>query len=464
MESAQSSADPEEETTPRAAPSASAVSSEPGDDIGPVSEDAGNGSLDKGAEAAVALLTAEDTASASSGFNDGEIYDDDFDEDDDPMPLINYTRLTGSIPRMAPGEGGASSSSGGSTVGPLSDKCNCAALGKVILDPSTMAATVDTGGGSVSSGLDIMSIQRVSSSGGDGASAAGNNSGSGGGLDPQRPELFLSSDLWKQPHYVMALGLGTGEVSLINARTGISLMTEKLKVREGWSTGGTGLPIVDLSFDSSGTFLAAIDTEGTCAIWELKYAPSMIAPQQQDSSSLSQNTTTTVSEASQTTARTQPAAEGGMFSSFMSKLTGVPPTETTARDTNTGAGNNATAEAGRSAATSEQLSPPKKTPSLTATIVQVSRITYPKSFGTPTCLALDPAHKKRREKSLVAGFADGRLVLTRRGFFQRRTDSVLYQGAAKTDEKSYRGIEAIAWRGSLVAWADARYVAKYPVG
>ena len=463
MESAQRRKDPDEETTPRAAPSASAVSSEADDDKGYVSEDAGSGSLEKGADAAVALLAAEDTASASSGFNDGEIDDDDCDEDDDPMPLINYTRLTGSIPRMVPGEGGASSS-GGSTVGPLSEKCNCAAMGKVILDPSTMVGAVDTGGGSVSSGLDIMSIQRVSSSGGDGASATGNNSGVGGGLDPQRPELFLLSDLWKQPHYVMALGFGTGEVSLINARTGISLMTEKLKVREGWASGGTGLPIVDLSFDSSGTFLAAIDTEGTCAIWELKYAPSMTTPQQQDSSSLSQNTTTTASATSQTTARTQPAAEGGMFSSFMSKLTGVPPNEATARDTSSGAGTNATTEAGRTAATSEQPPSPKKTPTLTATVVQVSRITYPKSFGTPTCLALDPAHKKRREKSLVAGFADGRLVLTRRGFFQRRTDSVLYQGAAKTDEKSYRGIEAIAWRGSLVAWADARYVAKFSVG
>jgi hypothetical protein len=91
-------------------------------------------------------------------------------------------------------------------------------------------------------------------------------------------------------------------------------------------------------------------------------------------------------------------------------------------------------------------------------MVQVTRITYPASFGTPSCLALDPAHKRRREKSLLVGFADGRLVLTKRGFFQRRTDSILYQGAAKLDENNYRGIEAITWRGSLIAWADVRYV------
>ena len=141
-----------------------------------------------------------------------------------------------------------------------------------------------------------------------------------------------------------------------------------------------------------------------------------------------------------------------MFSSFMTALTGVPPTSNEAAASATGAERETTAT--QASASAERS--PKMTPSLVATVVQVSRITYPQSFGTPTCIALDPAHKKRREKSLVVGFANGRLVLTRRGFFQRRTDSVLYQGASKTDEKNYRGIEAIAWRGSLVAWADAR--------
>ena len=416
---------------------------------------ADNDSLEKTSSNAQAMNLAADTASASSGVNESNIDDDDFQDDGDPMPLMNYTRLAGSIPRASstniPGEGGS-----GSTVGPLSERCRCSAMGKVMLDPSELTVSAEGGGGSVSSSLDLMSIRRTSSSGGgDGttADAAVRNNGGNGGLDPQRPDLFLSSDLWKQPHYVMAMGFGTGQISLVNVRTGISLTAQQLKLRESSANGGnsnTGPPIVDLSFDSSGTCLAAVDAEGTCAIWELKYAPSATTPEQQDSSSTSQTTTTTA--VSQATSRTQPSTEGGMFSSFMTALTGVPPTSNEAAASTTGAERETTAT--QASATAERS--PKMTPSLVATVVQVSRITYPQSFGTPTCIALDPAHKKRREKSLVVGFANGRLVLTRRGFFQRRTDSVLYQGASKTDQKNYRGIEAIAWRGSLVAWADAR--------
>jgi hypothetical protein len=89
----------------------------------------------------------------------------------------------------------------------------------------------------------------------------------------------------------------------------------------------------------------------------------------------------------------------------------------------------------------------------------VARINYPSSFGTPTCIAVDPSYKRRREKTLVVGFTDGRLLMTKRGFFQRRSDAVIYQGQPKAGEESqhyYRGIETIQWRGSLIAWADAR--------
>jgi hypothetical protein len=49
---------------------------------------------------------------------------------------------------------------------------------------------------------------------------------------------------------------------------------------------------------------------------------------------------------------------------------------------------------------------------------------------------------------VVVGFADGRLVYTRRGFFRQRQDTVVYQGAVQE-------IQAVAWRGTLLAIADA---------
>ena len=132
----------------------------------------------------------------------------------------------------------------------------------------------------------------------------------------------------------------------------------------------------------------------------------------------------------------------------------------------------------------------------------------------PTCIVLDPAYARRRERAVVVGFADGRLILTKErgiGFiFGRRTDEVLYHGSgygkpvddassvggppswilgsirgvtsenivdgAKDDADSDvgsikssvsvsiervrrsanepMGIEAIAWRGRMIAWAD----------
>ena len=59
----------------------------------------------------------------------------------------------------------------------------------------------------------------------------------------------------------------------------------------------------------------------------------------------------------------------------------------------------------------------------------------------------------------MVGFADGRLMLTKRGIlFQRRNDAILYQNSKGTG-----GIEAIEWRGSLVAWANASGIKLFDV-
>jgi hypothetical protein len=90
-------------------------------------------------------------------------------------------------------------------------------------------------------------------------------------------------------------------------------------------------------------------------------------------------------------------------------------------------------------------------PQTTATTLVVGGIRLNYSSAThakPTCCVVDPAYKRRREKALLVGFADGRLVLTKRGaLFSRRVDTVLFQGLTK--------LEAVTWRGNFIAWADA---------
>jgi len=98
----------------------------------------------------------------------------------------------------------------------------------------------------------------------------------------------------------------------------------------------------------------------------------------------------------------------------------------------------------------------------------------------PTCMALDPSYSRRKEHALIVGFDDGRLVLSKLqgaagmsgitsyfggggtsaaggGTFVKKVDSVLYQGMVATSlSGDQAGIEAVTWRGGLVAWADSR--------
>lgn len=85
------------------------------------------------------------------------------------------------------------------------------------------------------------------------------------------------------------------------------------------------------------------------------------------------------------------------------------------------------------------------------------RFSYEQS---PTCMMLDPSYSRdKKEKSLLLGFKDGRLILSK---LQTPTTSGLTSffggsGVKKVDNTIYQGmnpIESLAWRGSLIAWAD----------
>lgn len=351
----------------------------------------------------------DDTAtSVSTGMND-TLDSDSFYYD--PMPLLRYSRIGGSSIPFTPSESDVGAQQGEHV------SCTCSVMAKVMLDPSAISTNPE-----------------------------GNTAASSDHLD-QDDDLhsLLRSDIWKQPHHIMALGFEDGHISLVSVYNGASLVSEeKITIREGRSD--NTLPVVDITFDSTGTVLTAIDSQGAVATWEMKYSVTLQQQQEQQLPQDQESMTPTATANSSATIQ-DTNGNGNMFSSLMSALTGMPPPP-----------NEGTESQPQPDGNRPSLS---LTPRLTASVVHVSRITYPSTWSSPTCLTADPANRKKREKSFIAGFQDGRLVLTRRGgLFQRRNDTVVYHGTPDSSSQAgnYRGIECITWRGSFVAWADARYV------
>lgn len=298
--------------------------------------------------------------------------EDDHAEHEDEVPLLKYSRIGGSLPRLP-------KRVGDSAFHPLSSACTCSKLGRVILPPELVSPE---------------------------ASAA----------EPKAPHTNKNADLWRKPHIVMVCGFQSGQLYFVDAQSGLSIIPpEQLKVNEG----NHADPIVDVSLDASGNFLAAINSAGVCAIWEIKYT-----------SGKSKGTP------SSTLPPPDPPSTDNPFASFLNTLANQAVSSNTAADT------------------------PTNNPSILKVLsAQIFRITYPSSFGSPTILCLDPSYKRRREKAVMVGFADGRLILTKRGIlFQRRNDAILYQNSKGTG-----GIEAIEWRGSLVAWANASGIKLFDV-
>lgn len=221
--------------------------------------------------------------------------------------------------------------------------------------------------------------------------------------DPRR----RSSGSTTSPQPVVLTGYQNGSVSFVHVESGAAVVESKqLLVDE--STGQHA--IIDVSLDASANYLAAINAAGTCVIWEVKYSADGDAQSALD---------------------TTPPEEN-MFTSFLTTLAGQPitPSPSMADD--------APSQRQRSGRFIKSSS-----------VVVSSRVTY--NFGCPSCLCLDPSYKRRREKAILVAFQDGRLVLSKKGMFGRRNDAILYQAGAAGGS-----IEAVEWRGALVAWADAR--------
>jgi vacuolar protein sorting-associated protein 41 len=386
----------------------------------------------------VPTVSGEDTASSSSrgGDDDGESEDDgesSVEEEDPPMPLLSYTRLFGSLPRRQVSSDGQPTDQSRTFTVPST----CCCIAQVNLSKQDPAANSAPGSG-ISSPNPEANDQALT------PDAARRGS-------PQSQYFVPYGDplLSQQPHYVMALGYANGSVDLVDPRTGVAVISsQQLKLRQ--STQHRPEAIIDLSMDSTGSFLAAIDSGLMAVIWEFRYT---MALQSTAAPNANNHDGSPVQATTQQQQQPPPATpETGVFSSFMSALTlggstpSAPPSAMTVESAPPStAPDAAPVDAG------------SMVPRLAISSIQLSRITYPKSFGVPTCIAIDPTYSKRRDKAVLVGFLDGRLVLTKRGIiFQRRTDAIIYQGTYNENSHNHQGIEAIEWRGNLAAWADAR--------
>jgi len=472
------------------------------------------------------LNVQDDNGGKDDGIDHGDMDDETYTTYVDDLPLFHYSRIVGSgLPKGIQNKNEETTNNHASLV--RHSTCSEFAVVRVdreeLVVPSKSNAT--TGSSTMS---DFNALSRTASANSDTLSIASVSSVAVIRKRQREQALLLSSDLWFQPHSIVASGYGGdqgGSISLTrltdsqsssgnqnhgsdsspsvifavktnelidtsghgkSSHKSYSSVSTTLQLRDGDSRGSQGTSIVDMSFDASGAVLGAVDVGGHCAIWEFKYttslqSTSLVFGDPMSSENTATNGTTANTDTFYTPATTpdptrpqvspvspsRPVPSTSMFSNFMSVLTGIPPSEESAGDGSSHGGTNNDsahgsisgrfgAVGGNNSHSNNQPSQPHiLVPALTAEILNQSRVNYPAKWGPPTCLAVDPAYKLKRDKSVVVGFANGQLYLTKKGtFFQRRNDTILYQ-AGNRSEDSYRGIETVVWRGPLVAFADA---------
>ena len=388
-----------------------------------------------------------DTVTESS--YDGESGDEDssqYSYGPLPMPPLKYARIMGSLPR------------GDNNSTAFAVKSTFSTMGRVVVRPSQYT---EKGGDS-----QLPSGSRHGNSTND----DGGRNHSGGTTDWNEYDEDDEADMSQTKiQHVLALGFIDGKIRLVDVLTGGSVLFGSTDTDGGaWYVNTSaskrghydlGQRIVSLSFDSSSTYLSAVNANGDAAI----FGPLVWGKQSR---------------------RTMSGGEGQQQQQklgFLSHLGGKEEGETTK------ANNDERYRILRPAFT--LVKPPAST----------VRFTYadPQSFGSsllggasssavqgnnPTCMVIDPAYARRKEKAVIVGFDDGRLVLSKLqgiagigsgitslfggnnaagggGINVKKIDSVLYQGmGANSFSGDQAGIETVTWRGGLVAWADSRLV------
>ncbi len=440
------------------------------------------------------------------------------------MPLLKYCRIADSLRAQAPPPPQPQPTTSEETAAPapsttaalprprprpLSIRCRCSTLGQTIIRPPKHVESALGGLAGLSSlndaTTDLLQRQLSNTSrgrglGGTNATGASSTAAAAAGAGPEKVIVSRA-----KKYSILAMAMEDGSIHVIDAQTGVDVCppTElKVYANQGSGSGsGSSLltrkapppDIVALSFDSGANYLGALTSNGDVAVFELKYGLRKIGVTQLQSSSRTTSETTAASattsaggqERTSTSTTTSAAASANrLFDSFLSRLAGDDKTTTTTTSSSTApqtAGtrtDDATNTNPNDSTSTSTSTPSNSSSSHRSTIalcltqpVSIARFSYGKQSNPDTkasCLVIDPSYHRKREKEILVGFTNGRLVLTKRSGFggttvddsgfggvmgsllqPKRNDVDLYQSGAGGD-----GIECIAWRGPTVAWAD----------
>jgi len=441
---------------------------------GPVSAAAAaatGGTTNKSIDTEKAAAAAADTSFAMMSHvyevddeTDEESLDDCHDAaEEEEMPLLYYKRLFGSLPRQKNVK--KPNNNDPAAAVPLATECTCSVLGKVVLNYSTTNQSEESHqhntATTISSEHPPQSTSHTTSNttaSQQRATAPSSNDNNNTQQQHQEGQDIPVKQWQDKPVSIAVLGFRDGSVRLVDAVTATAVVdtSSSSSTNDSHASSSSPLfvtdnhhrkPIVAVSMDASGTAFSAIDQAGNLTIWSVKYSLQYrAAVVDHNRSSNSNNSNRTPSPSKSTTT----AASG--FSKFFWKQKEDPTPQTTTPATNS---TENTAAAAASTATI-----PRLVPTLTLAEVKTQRWQYTfKEFGVPTCLSLDPAYSKSKQKVLVA-FESGKLVITSRNWMLQTEHTLLpYTGPVTAPD--WRGIECLAWRGTVLAFGDCSGVKLY---
>lgn len=402
------------------------------------------------------LLDDEDQTSTSSYDDDTTETDYDHEDDEiDKIPMFKYARLLSSLPcdknRMSDSDSNniGSNEDGNDLI--LCPACHTTTIGKGACSPLSSYYSLDSTSANKSNAFGANSIMGLSST-----------TNSNVEHSPMSMEHFP----------VMALGLRNGDVHLIDVQTGLSLQRRDNALLISSSSSASGVycspnyytipknyakeTVTCMSFDSSGNFLAACRGNNDVAIFGLKYEYSefLLESFMKEKNASDKNYSGAESTASTTS---------NVFSSFFGM-------STTNSSENTSSGSNDTLEGNKSRGNQGRKTFKRSLEAICGDSSITTRFSY---TSAPQCVALDPAYNRKRDKQMVVGFRDGRVVLTKvpsffNAAFKRVTNIELYNQGLVTGNSSSTssldlGIENLVWRGALLAWADSTGIKLFDV-
>lgn len=367
------------------------------------------------------LNNTDHSDSQASAIDDDEVttssdsYEDDIAENDtgSHIPLLKYTRLSG----------------GPSFKQQAFSRCVCSTMGRVVVTPT----------------------KQIESSNGN-----SNPQGDSSDIANSRYTIFTA-----KAFYVTAIAHQDGTIRLIDSETGLDICEQQeLRINPTNIKKKRG-DIVALSFDSGANYLASITAGGDVAIFELHFG---LAPAGDVSESV---------HGVRPLRSTDPKLH--LFGNILSKIAGDDrgdmnqkenslesqvPENVLLSDVNAKTDNHDVEESHRKESIRSILRLIKP--------ASIARFSYsiPDEHRV-TCMVLDPSYKRKKEKIIFVGLSNGTLIQTKRDKHGGTVSNIKGFGGAvgswlqakRHDNEIYIDpggeIEALACRGSMLAWADS---------